>query len=102
MEAPPANAWVPAQAGTHCRAASRIGPGCFGVGAHPTSGGALDGWVPRLRRNLNRRLDRVELPGDVVGDAPQPADVALSDQRVGVAAMAPVEQVDVLPVLEGR
>ena len=46
--------------------------------------------------------DRVELPGDVVGDAPEIADIGLPDEDVGSPLMPPVKQVDVLPAVEGR
>src|SRR5205807_1699892 len=52
-------------------------------------------------RVLPPRSDRVELPGDVVGDAPQPADIGLADQRVGMPLMPPVEQVDILAAAVG-
>src|SRR5215472_8298076 len=40
--------------------------------------------------------DRVELPGDVVGDAPEIAGIGLSDERVSTPLVPPVQQVDVL------
>src|SRR5882672_10658837 len=48
-----------------------------------------------------RRSNRVELPGHVVGDAPEPTDIGLSDEHVGTALMAPVQEVDILPAFEG-
>src|SRR5215472_18713100 len=40
--------------------------------------------------------DRVELPGHVVGDAPEIAGIGLSDERVSSPLVPPVQQVDVL------
>ena len=45
--------------------------------------------------------DGVELPGDVVGDAPEIADVGLADERIGAPLVPPVEQVDILAACEG-
>src|SRR5258708_664452 len=46
--------------------------------------------------------DRVELPGDVVGDTPKIADIGLPDESIGASLVAPVQQVDVLTTIEGR
>src|SRR5215472_6576364 len=40
--------------------------------------------------------DRVELPGHVVGNAPEIARIGLSDERVCAPLVPPVEQIDVL------
>src|SRR5690606_17974799 len=44
--------------------------------------------------------DRVELPGDVVREAPEIADVGLADDRVGAPAVAPPQDVQLVAVLE--
>ena len=75
---------------------------------HSRGSGIRGAWGPddrRGRRVIGRaqpRSDRVELPGDVVGDAPEIADVGLADERIGAALVPPIEQVDVLPLVESR
>jgi hypothetical protein len=56
----------------------------------------------RERGLISAGSDRVELPGYVVGDAPEIADVGLADERVGAALVPPVEEIDVLPARQGR
>src|SRR5215472_16047759 len=45
--------------------------------------------------------DRVELPGHVVGDAPEIAGIGLSDERVSSPLVPPIEQIDILPASKG-
>src|SRR5699024_3376905 len=47
-------------------------------------------------------LNRPQLPGDVINDAPEIAEISLPDQGVGAAVVAPVNQIDVLPALDRR
>src|SRR6185437_16342008 len=62
---------------------------------------AADGPPPQSYCN-EQRLDRVELIGDVVVDVPEIADIGGADERVGMAVMTPVEQIDVVAAREGR
>src|SRR3954470_23859324 len=47
-------------------------------------------------------LNRPQLPGDIVCDTPEIADIGLPDERIGAALIAPVEYVDILPPLDRR
>src|SRR4051812_31251238 len=49
-----------------------------------------------------RGLNRPQLPSDVVGDAPEIANIGLPDEGIGAAQVAPVQQVDVLPAFDRR
>src|SRR3984893_13493608 len=58
--------------------------------------------APPTSRPYTGCSDRVELPGDVVGDSPKIADFGLPDECVGPPLVPPIQQVDVLTTIEGR
>ncbi len=48
------------------------------------------------------RSDRIELPGDILGNSPKIADIGLAYERVAAPLVPPIQQVDVLTAIEGR
>src|SRR5487761_185223 len=94
-------------------AASRGGVGAASaVGACASTPAILSGGAPQgeaqtafggyAPRTGGSRLDGVELPSDVVVDVPEIADIGGANERIGVAVMPPVEDVEVLAAVERR
>src|SRR4051794_31645988 len=57
---------------------------------------------PSAERGAADDLNRPQLPGDIVGDAPEIADIGLPDERIGAALIAPIEYADILPPFDRR
>ncbi len=89
--------------GTPAYQASRKA-GVHGFRACPSGAPRNDGQAEGASdRRLSRAdcSDRVELPGDIVRNSPEIADIGLADECVGAALMPPVKQVDVLSASQG-
>ena len=50
---------------------------------------------PALGRGQAAGSDGIELPGDVIANAPQVANVGLADEGIGASLMPPIKEVDV-------
>ena len=94
----PAIAVVPAKAGSQGGTLGRL-PCSSQSLPLAKAGGSL--WAPAFAGATVFASDRVELPGDVVGDAPEIADIGLANERIGASLVPPVEEVDVLAPRQG-